>query len=128
MAGVTFAKKVTNWDQTAGAVRSKLEQMPEALSLLESVEKLVGDARALLREQEDLRGRLRKAVRLRQEMEADGEEMKNRLAAYLQARLGFKDETLIGFGVPFRTRRRRSAKKKPEASAQAAGSTTPPQD
>lgn len=127
MAGITFSKRVTHWDHTAGAVRSKSDEMPEAIPMLESLEKLVGDARALLREQEELRGRLRKTVRLRQEMEAEGEEMKNRLAAYLQARLGFKDETLIGFGVPFRTRRRRTTKKKkPEAAAPPAGSTTPP--
>ena len=127
MAGLNFSKKVTNWDQTAGAVRSKSEEMPEAVPLLDSLEKLIADARTLLREQEDLRGRLRKAVRLRQQMEIDGEEMKNRLAAYLQAKLGFKDETLIGFGVPFRTRRRRTAtKKKPAADAPPASSNTPP--
>jgi hypothetical protein len=127
MAGVNFSKKLTNWDQTAGAVRIKLEEMPEATPLLESLVKLIGEARTLLIEQEDLRGRLRKTVRLRQQMETDGEEMKNRLAAYLQAKLGFKDETLIGFGVPFRTRRRRTAtKKKPAADAPPASSTTPP--
>ena len=113
MAGVSFSKKVTNWGHTAGAVRIKLDEMPEATPLLDSLEKLIAEARTLLLVLEDLRGRLRKAVRLRQQMEIDGEEMKNRLAAYLQARLGFKDETLIGFGVPFRTRRRR-AKKKPD--------------
>lgn len=126
MAGVNFSKKVTNWEQTAGAVRIKLEEMPEATPLLDSLVKLIGDARTLLLEQEDLRGRLRKTVRLRQQMEIDGEEMKNRLAAYLQAKLGFKDETLIGFGVPFRTRRRRTAKKKPAADAPPASPTTPP--
>lgn len=107
MAGIGFSRKVVNWDHLNGKVKPLLGEYPETAPLQEALEGHITDAKALLAEQEDLRARLRKSARLRQEVEKNGEEIKNRLAAALQSKLGFRDEALISFGIPVRTRRRR---------------------
>lgn len=107
MAGIGFSKKIVNWEHLNGKVKPLLGEHPETVPLQGALEGHITDAKALLAEQEDLRARLRKSVRLRQEVEKNGEDIKNRLAAALQSKLGFRDEALIGFGIPVRTRRRR---------------------
>lgn len=107
MAGIGFSKKVVNWEHLNGKVKPLLGEHPETAPLQGALEGHITEAKALLAEQEDLKARLRKSVRLRQEVEKNGEDIRNRLAAALQSKLGFRDEALIGFGIPVRTRRRR---------------------
>ena len=107
MAGIGFSKKVVNWEHLNGKVKPLLGEHPETAPLQGALEGHITEAKTLLAEQEDLKARLRKSVRLRQEVEKNGEDIKNRLAAALQSKLGFRDEALIGFGIPVRTRRRR---------------------
>lgn len=113
MAGIGFSKKVVNWEHMSGKVKPLLEEFPETAPLQVALEGHITDAKGLLSEQEDLKARLRKSVRLRQEVEKNGEDIKNRLAAALQAKLGFRDEALLGFGIPVRTRRRRKKGEEP---------------
>lgn len=113
MAGIGFSKKVVNWEHLNGKVKPLLEEHPETALLQGALEGRITEAKALLTEQEDLKARLRKSVRLRQEVEKSGEDIRNRLVAALQSKLGFRDEALIGFGIPVRTRRRKKKKEEP---------------
>jgi hypothetical protein len=125
MAGIGFSKKVVNWEHMSGKVKPLLEEFPETAPLQVALEGHITDAKGLLSEQEDLKARLRKSVRLRQEVEKNGEDIKNRLAAALQSKLGFRDEALIGFGIPVRTRRRRKASAPVEVKKGAAPAAPP---
>jgi hypothetical protein len=128
MAGIGFSKKVVNWEHMSGKVKPLLEEFPETAPLQVALEGHITDAKGLLSEQEDLKARLRKSVRLRQEVEKNGEDIKNRLAAALQAKLGFRDEALIGFGIPVRTRRRRKPPVEVKKGAAPAAPPAPAQE
>ncbi len=110
MAGITFSKMVTNWDHLSGAVKPRLEELPDLTEPQQTLERLATEARALLLEQETLKGQLRQAVRRRKELETAGEDARSRLAALVQGKLGLRNETLIGFGIAPRLKRRRKAK------------------
>lgn len=110
MAGVTFSKKVTNWDQLSSAVKPRLVEQPDLAEQQQELEQLVLEAKALLLEQETLRGQLRQAVRRRKEIEVAGDDARGRLAALVQGKLGLRNENLIGFGIAPKVRRRRKTK------------------
>lgn len=110
MAGITFSKMVTNWDHLSGAVKPRLEELPDLTEPQQTLERLTAEARALMLEQETLKGQLRQAVRRRKELETAGEDARSRLAALVQGKLGLRNETLIGFGIAPRLKRRRKAK------------------
>ena len=78
-----------------------------------------------------LTGRLREITRLRQEAQRESNDMRSRVAALLRGKLGFKNETLLGFGVTPRKRVRKKPEPKvtppptPAEPAQPAGNPEP---
>lgn len=121
----TFNQIIGRWRQLAEAMRERIDEMPEFAEAHAKFEALIAEAMALASQQEKLRGSLRKTTRLRQEMERTGEESRQRLAAAMQYKLGFKDEDLIGFGIAPRITRRRTAS---EGETPASPATDTPQD
>lgn len=112
---VTFRNRSGSWKQLASAVRKHLPQMPVLEESLIILEQHIEKAEALAHKQAALRGELQLTVREREEAEALGEELRQRMAAAVQAQIGFKTEMLHEFGITPRKRRRKSeAPKNPE--------------
>jgi hypothetical protein len=107
MATPSFADKIRSWDLRNNNLKPRLPDIPEAKDFQAQLEALIASAKTLDAEQNDLRGRLQETTRLRQETVLEGEDLKGRLAATLRARLGFKAEALLAFGLPPRRPRKR---------------------
>lgn len=119
MANNLTGEKIANWQVTCDAIEPELTNHPE---LSEHHSKLIGfieEGESLQVEQKSLRARLQIINRRRREIAEDGEQLRMRVAAALQAKLGFRNEMLISFGVkPRRTPRRTTpVEPPPEAPA-----------
>jgi hypothetical protein len=126
MPGITFKKIIGDCELLISNLRPLLAEMPLLQEESNALEALVTRAKSLGNEQEILTGRLREITRLRQEAERESSDMRNRVAALLQGKLGFKNEALIGFGVPPRKRRKKAAPSStPVAPVTAADSPEP---
>ena len=111
MPGITFQKIVGDCELLSSNLKPLLTEMPLLKEESDALDTLIVRAKSLGNEQEVLTGRLREITRLRQEAQRESNDMRSRVAALLRGKLGFKNETLLGFGVPPRKRSR----KKPEA-------------
>ncbi len=116
---VTFRNKFGSWILLNDALKQRLAEMPDLVEGQAQLEALIVEAQGLASRQEELRGELSKVFRRRQEAEAAGEELRQRLFAAVQYKLGFKDEDLRAFGVTPRKRRRKSASPAPAPEAPA---------
>jgi len=127
---VTFRNKFGSWILLNDALKLRLAEMPDLAEGQAQLEELINEAQGLARRQEKLRGELAKVFRQRREAEAKGEELRQRLSAAVQFKLGFKDEDLRAFGVTPRKRRRKEAPPQPapEAPAPAKPAAAPSTD
>jgi hypothetical protein len=107
MAG-TFRNKIGGWVLLNDALKQRLAELPEVGEDQALLEQLIREAQGLAGRQAELRGELSKVFRLRREAEGKGEELRQRLTALMQYKLGFKAEDLQAFGVNPRRPRRRS--------------------
>ena len=64
--------------------------------------------------QQELTGELRRIVRLRQEAELQGLDLRSRVAFQLRGKLGFTNEQLLSFGLTPRRKPRRRETEEPE--------------
>jgi hypothetical protein len=105
MSTITFAKHIDSWDHLNRTLKPLIGTMPELAEQQQQLEALILQAKALQSEQGGSLGKLREAVRLRQEAELIGQELHARIAAVLKGKLGFKSNDLYGFGLaPRKTR------------------------
>lgn len=111
MPGITFQKIVGDCELLNSNLKPLLAEMPLLQEESDALDALIARAKSLGNEQEVLTGRLREITRLRQEAQRESHDMRSRVAALLRGKLGFKSETLIGFGVPPRKRRKPAVKK-----------------
>jgi hypothetical protein len=124
MAGTTFAKVVTDCDLLKTSMEPLLTEMPHLAPEHTELVSFLDDARSLNTRQNELTGQLRQTIRLRQEAEVRGQDLRSRVAAQLRGKLGFKNEQLLKFGVPPRRQRvRRSGEETPSPAP--TPSTTP---
>jgi DNA repair exonuclease SbcCD ATPase subunit len=105
-----FRNRFGGWKLLANAVRPLLEKAPELTEQHGRLEALIQEADSLVNEQETLRARLRKTTHRRQEIERQGEELRQRLTAGVQNRLGFASDSLVGYGIAPRQKRVRRSK------------------
>jgi hypothetical protein len=109
MAGITFARLVTDCELLKSAVEAELPTLPHLTEEHSALEAFLAEARALLARQESLRGEKQDVTRLRQAAEAKGQDLYNRAAAVLRGKMGFQNQQLLRFGVnPRKARTRRS--------------------
>ena len=111
MPGSTFQKIIGDCELLSSNLKPHLPEMPLLQEESDALDALIIRAKSLGNEQEVLTGRLREITRLRQEAQRESNEMRSRVAALLRGKLGFKNETLLGFGVPPRKRRKKAEKK-----------------
>ncbi len=109
MPTTSFQKIVGDCELLISNLRPLLGEMPLLEEEAQALEALITRAKSLGSEQKVLTGRLREIVRLRLEAQLESNDMRSRVAALLRGKLGFQNETLLGFGVPPRKR----ARKKP---------------
>lgn len=126
MPGISFARTTSDCELMKAALEPLLTEMPHLAAEHEELGTFLTRARDLGLQQEDLKAQLRQVTRLRQELELQGQDLRSRVAAQLRGKLGFKNETLLKFGVPPRRQRRRaSPEEKKPAGAPAAKAGTP---
>jgi hypothetical protein len=94
-----FAKKITEWELLSANLRPHLAEMPFLQGLVDELDALIAQARALDSEQELVRGRLQVIVHKRQEAEKQGERLRGRATAHLKGSFGFASDDLVQFGV-----------------------------
>lgn len=129
MAGISFAKTVSDCELLKTALDPLLGEMPHLTPENAELEAFLNDVKALRTRQEHLTGELRQITRLRKEAEKRGQDLRSRVASQLRGKLGFKNEQLLGFGIPPRRKPvRRKEEEEPTAKAQQATSETPPAD
>lgn len=127
MPGISFARTVSDCELMKSALEPLLGEMPHLTPEHDELGTFLDHVRDLGRQQEDLKGQLRQMTRLRQEAERQGQDLRSRVAAQLRGKLGFKNETLLKFGVPPRRQRRRTTEEpvKPPAPPPAPPAGTP---
>jgi hypothetical protein len=100
-------EKIANWQVTCDAIESELTNFPEVQEHHADLIGFIEEGEALQVQQRGLMSQLRIINRRRREIAEDGEQLRMRISAALQAKLGFRNELLISFGVkPRRTPRR----------------------
>jgi hypothetical protein len=112
MPSQSFQKIVSLTELLNSTLKQQLTEMPHLKGESEDLDKLITEVKALDQEQETLRGRLKEIVRLRQDAERRGTDLRSRVAAQLQGKLGFTNENLLGFGIKPRKRERKKSTRK----------------
>jgi hypothetical protein len=110
---VTFRNRTGSWKLVTDAIKARQSELPDLVEAKDELEALIVQADELHRMQQELHGDLKKTIRLRQEAEARGEELRQRLFGALHFRLGFKDEALHRFGMKPRRKRLRKTEEAP---------------
>ena len=113
MAGISYARTVADCQLMAAALEALLGDMPHLNTEHAELLAFLGEVQELARLQEDLKGQLQQMTRLRRESERRGQDLRSRVAAQLRGKLGFKNETLLRFGVPPRRARIRRTPDEP---------------
>ena len=116
--GQSSAEKFSRWAVTASNIREHLEEMPHVAPDLEAMDGMIAEARTLASQQEALRGQAREVGAQLRELSKNGEKLRSRLRAHLQAKFGPTSESLVKFGFrPRRTPRRGPVTEAPEKPA-----------
>ncbi len=113
--GQSLAEKFSRWGVTASNLREHLEDMPHVAADLAEMDRMVSEARTLESRQEELRGQAREIGAQLKGLAKEGEKLRSRLRAHLQAKFGPTSESLLKFG--FRPRRTPRRTRSPETPA-----------
>jgi hypothetical protein len=109
MPGKSFQKITSLCELLNSNLKPQLKDLPHLQDESTQLDSLVTRTKSLDGEQQVLIGRLREITRLRQEAEAEGQDLRSRVVAQIRGKLGFKNENLIGFGIPPRKPTRKKA-------------------
>lgn len=122
--GQSLAEKFSRWGVTASNLREHLEEMPHVAADLAEMDQRVAEARELESRQEALRGQAREISGELKALAKEGEKLRSRLRAHLQAKYGPTSEALRKFGfAPRRTPRRTRVTETPEPEGPAGSSS-----
>jgi hypothetical protein len=128
MPTLSFQKIVVLADLLNETLKPKLAEMPHLAQESADIDGLLTEVKSLDREQETLTGRLREIVRLRRAAEKRGYELRSRVAAQIQGKLGFTNENLRAFGItPRKVERKKPGEKKkapPAVASTASGASS----
>ena len=123
--GQSSAEKFSRWAVTASNIREHLEEMPHVAGDLAVMDGMITEARTLEGQQESLRGQAREVGAQLRELTKEGEKLRSRLRAHLQAKFGPTSENLLKFGFrPRRVPRRKPNPDTPETPAPTAQPST----
>ncbi|HEX7186397.1 MAG TPA: hypothetical protein VF756_31535 [Thermoanaerobaculia bacterium] len=130
MPGLSYQKTVAYCELLSSTLKPQLEEMPHLKGDSESLDLVIAELKELDSQQQALKARLQEITHLRQDAERRGQSLRSRIAAQIQGRLGFTNESLLAYGInPRKPGRRRAATPetatKDAAQDTAAPSTTP---
>jgi hypothetical protein len=94
-----YSAKVESWDVLVSSLQAKLAEMPFLQPFFNELMELIAAIRAVVVEQEAARASFHDAVGKRVELERKGVELRSRIAAFLKAQYGFRNEQLRQFGL-----------------------------
>lgn len=114
MAGAIFAKIFTDCLLLRSSLEPLLPEMPHLSPEYGDLVEFLDIAGSLNARQQELTGELRRIVRLRQEAELRGLDLRSRVAFQLRGKLGFTNEQLLSFGLTPRRKPRRRETEEPE--------------
>jgi hypothetical protein len=118
MPGLSQQKTVAFCELLSSTLKTFLDEMPYLKEESASLDGVIVELKGLSNEQEAIRGRSREVTRLRKGAEKRSQELRSRIVAQLQGKLGFSNESLMAFGItPRKTTRRRRAKPPEETPA-----------
>lgn len=123
MAGISYARTVADCQLMVSALEALLGELPHLSPEHTELRAFLDEIRELARLQEELKGQLQQMTRLRRESERRGQDLRSRVAAQLRGKLGFKNETLLRFGVPPRRQRTRRTEDPTKPPAEVSAST-----
>lgn len=109
MPGISYARTVADCQLMVVALEGLLGDMPHLSTEHTALRAFLDEVQEIVRRQEELKGQLQQMTRLRRESERQGQDLRSRVAAQLRGKLGFRNETLLSFGVPPRRSRTRRA-------------------
>jgi len=112
----SVAATATNWRTLVNNIREHLPDIPHLTAEHAEFERLVVRVESSLAEQNTLQGRISVLIRGRVVDLEQGREMRSRLVALLQGRLGSKSESLRLFGL--KPRKRSKTRKQIEGEPQ----------
>jgi chromosome segregation ATPase len=104
------AAKIASWKLIAVKVKPFLETMPAFTDRHAEMERVITESEDLEIRQKQLKAELQELNHRRGELATQGEDLRARLAALIQAEHGFQSKLLIEFGVKPRQRRSRAKK------------------
>ncbi len=113
-----FANRITNWEMFNSNLKPFLPELPFLQAISSEMETLIAESKTLDSEQEVTRGRLQEIIHRRQDLEKQGEALRNRATAHLKGTYGLYSDALVKFGVrPRKPGPRGPRKAKPAATA-----------
>jgi hypothetical protein len=127
MPGLSFQKIIAFCELLSARLKPQLETLPHLREETEGLDELIGELKELDTEQQALKGRLQEIIHQRQDAERRGQELRSRIVAQIQGKLGFTNENLHAYGItPRKTTRRRAARpEESSAASQAADEKAP---
>ena len=118
MPGLSQQKTVAFCELLSSTLKTFLDEMPHLQQEVATLDGLIVELKGFGNEQEAIRGRSREITRLRNDAEKRSLDLRSRIVAQLQGKLGFSNESLMAFGItPRKTTRRRRAKPPEETPA-----------
>ena len=112
-----LARKQDRWQGITNNLGERLDQLPHLRGLYDALVAKMEESRALERQIFNLRVQLDEALERLDQVAAEGETVRGRLTAALQAEYGFDSSRLHDFGLrPRRPRKRRRKEPEPEAA------------
>jgi hypothetical protein len=108
-----FSRKYNDLKVLEAGLREEVEARPYIEPFYKELQSVLGEADDVQLRQEATRAQFRELIRQRQEIEARGEAVRSRIAAFLRGELGFRSEQLLRFGiVPLPRTKKRTAETK----------------
>jgi len=121
-------RKRTQWEEITGNLGKHLDQLPHVKGHYDALVRKVKESRELERQVDTLQGRLAEALERLDQIALEGEQLRGRLTAALQAEFGFESVRLHEFGLkPRRLRGRRKKTPKPETTDAPGIAALPPE-
>jgi chromosome segregation ATPase len=112
----TYSDKTTRWEQLLTSIAANAEELGPAVQAERSeLEQALAEAKQLDIQQDLLRAQTAERTRRRRELDAQGEELRRRLAAIIKGKYGTRNNKLKEFGLePFKPGRRKPEPETPE--------------
>ena len=110
-----YSGKVNSWDVLVTSLEARLAEWPFMRPLYDELLGLISESRAVVLQQEEARAQFHEAIGKRRDLEKRGVELRTRIAAFLKAQLGFRNEQLRKFGLSPLARRRKPVEEEVKA-------------